>query len=213
VRTPFPAVIPYLVAATLALACLAGCGSGRRATGRFESRAMGDVAAVLPAQYTDVVYRHDPEGDTTFFLSDVPLDDLLSGHVPDGQVLHVELLWRPRAGQTPMDAAATNASVRHIVFSGGEVGVYGGAGFVLPAGAPGDATLPLDLRDATMQLLHATPGFVDRLSPARLSGTFNATLDPERVRAMQYAVSQAVTNGLGRSVFVRASTPDVLPAG
>jgi hypothetical protein len=104
-----------------------------------------------------------------------------------------------------MDASATNAIIRHVVISSGEVGVYGGAGFALPKGDPGDDTLKVSLRDATVRLLEATDGFADPLSPARVTGAFSAEHDPKLARKVHRAISQLVTNALGRSRFVRRS--------
>jgi hypothetical protein len=163
-------------------------------------------AVVLAASYATVVYAHDPEEDTTFMLTDIPIEDLLAGRAVDGQVLHINLLWEPKAGTTPMDTDATNASVRHIVISSGEVGVYGGAGFVIPHGSPGRDTLTVALRDATVWLMDSTGGFLDPLSPARMTGTFTALHDPEGARRINRAISQIVTNALGRTRFVEGGS-------
>ncbi len=129
----------------------------------------------------------------------------------EGQVLHIELLWEPKPGATPMDSSATNASIRHIVIAGGEVGVYGGAGFASPRGKPGKPRLTISLRDASLTLLEASAGFTDLLSPARLTGRFTAVHDPRKSRELHYAVSQIVTNALGRSRFVGGGPAEVEP--
>jgi hypothetical protein len=115
--------------------------------------------------------------ETSMLFSDVTLYELLNGPPETGSVLHAQILWGPKPGYTPVDPTATNVTLRWIVFSGGEVGVYGGAGF----------------------------GFVDLASPASITGTFSATFEPERAIRLRQAVSQLVTDAIGRPYWVDAS--------
>ncbi len=160
---------------------------------------------MLVGRYVTAFYADHESTETSFFLSDVPLTQILSGQVSEGLVVHLDLLWVPQPGITSMDSQATNASIRYIVIANGEVGVYGGAGFALPLGQVGQNSLTISLRDASLTLLDSTEGFRDLLSPARLWGTFTATRDERRARQIHHAVSQIVSNALGRTRFVRAS--------
>ncbi len=188
-----------------ALAILAptGCSGHSNTPGALQARSLGIEPVVLPGYYTTAVYAHEPEGDTRFLLTDIPLKDLLSGNVINGQAMHIELLWTPRAGKTPMDADATNISIRHIIVSDGEVGLYGGAGFALLSGQPGCQTLKLSVRDASTRLIESTDNFNDLLSPAQLTGSFAAKLDPKEAQRVYRALSQFVTNATGRSRLVK----------
>jgi hypothetical protein len=186
----------------LLLLCLGGCAGAGKATGSLRAESLNDDPVVLNAQYTAVVYARDDDDTISFFLSEIPVEDLLAGDISEGQVMHIELLWRPKAGSTPMDSSATNASIRHIIMAGGELGVYGGAGFALPQGQPGGDRMRISLRDATIRLLESTDGFADPLTPARMTGSFTARHDPQLVRKLHWAISQVVTNALGRSRFV-----------
>ena len=182
--------------------------------GALRSQSMRSDAVVLPAKYSVAVFSHDDIAGTSIVLSDVPIDQILRGDVLDGQILHIELLWRPKPGATPMDSTATNASIRHIVLSNGEVGIYAGAGFAMPSGNPErDKSITFTLRDASLQLQEGTAGFVDLLSPAQLTGTFTARRDDKRARQLYFGVSQLVTNALGRTRYVRgdcdSAPPDV----
>ena len=188
------------------LAALAGCKAGTPTTASLVAESLGTSPVVLPCDYTTAFYGHNEATETTFFLTDVPADELLSGNVTRGSVVHLDLLWSPKAGMTPMDSSATNVSIRFVVFADGEVGVYGGAGFALPDGDAGAATLGLELRDASLTLLDSTDGFVDLLSPARLTGQLTARLNENRTQQMRFAVSQLVTNALGHSHFVRGGS-------
>ena len=182
---------------------------GPDGVGTMEARSLGEEPVALPGDYVEAFYLHDPDSETSFMLSDVPLESLIEGTTtpltpPTGQILHLELLWLPKPGATPMDRSATNVSIRYVVMSGGEIGIYGGAGFAAPRGKPGKRRLRMTLRDASLTLLDSTEGFRDVLGPTKLTGTFTAVHDPRRCRQLHYAISQIVTNALGRSRFVSA---------
>ncbi len=187
---------------------LAGCGAGTRlmpwsgATGgslRVES--LGDERVVLPGRFESAVYA-DRGIETSFLICDRPISEFLQGGVESGRVIHVELLWSPKAGATPIEDSATNASIRYIIFSAGEVGIYAGAGFARLKGTPGDEVFGLAIQDASLKLIDSTPGFNDLLTPARLTGSFGARLDNHQTTQLHRAVSQRVTNQLGRSRIV-----------
>jgi hypothetical protein len=166
--------------------------------------------ALLPGDYSLAYFSHDDIAGTSIVLSDQPIDRILKGDVTNGQMLHFELLWRPKPGSTPMDSAATNVSIRHIVISGGHVGIYAGAGFAFPSDNPAKHNeVTFTLRDASMQLQECTAGFVDLLSPAQLTGTFTARRDDKLARQLYFGVSQLVTNALGRTRYVIA--PNAAP--
>jgi hypothetical protein len=204
--------LPALLA-IIAVYCLAGCAGSGKATGSLRAESLGDDPVVLNARYVAAVYARDDDDTISFFLSEVPVEDLLDGDITDGQVMHLELLWRPKAGSTPMDSSATNASIRHVIMVDGELGLYGGAGFALPQGQPGKDRMRISLRDATLRLLESTDGFADPLTPARMTGSFTAIHDPQLVRKLHWALSQVVTNALGRSRFVARPVESADAAG
>jgi len=183
---------------------VAGCTGAGTGAGKLRAESLSDDPVVLGTTYVAVVYEQQPDTEASFFLSDVPVEDLLEGTVRQGQIMHVDLLWRPKAGSTPMDASATNAAVHHVIIADGEVGVYGGAGFAMPSGTPGNGRMHVSLRDATVRLLESTEGFNDPLSPAKITGDFTAEHDPALARKIHRAISQLVTNALGRSRLVQA---------
>ena len=123
----------------------------------------------------------------------------------DGFVLHAQLLWVPKPGTTPIDPTATNVTLRWVVFSAGEVGVYGGAGFCWPDGEVGKDPLVLDIEASTLSLIASTPGFVDRASPASISGRFRAPYRPAAALEMRQRVSRLVTEAVGRAYWVDAA--------
>ncbi len=170
----------------------------------LRAESLGSEPVVLDGEYRTAFYAVQTE--TSFIGTDVPIEDLLSGNLTEGVVVHIELLWLPKAGATPMEESATNVSVRYIVVAGGEVGVYGGAGFAFVSGRPGKGKVTIRLRDASLTLLNSTEGFVDLLSPGRLSGQITAGFDELRARQMRFAISQLVTDALGYMRLVDAAT-------
>ncbi len=185
------------------LLVLAGCGAP--SAGSIRAVSLGDEPVTFITRFRTACYAFRPGAETSFLLTDVPDDALIRGDVDDGQVLHVDLLWEPRPGRTPMDPSATNAVIRLVIVSRGEVGVYEGGGFVLPSRSPGESAVTLEIKDASLRLLESTAGFVDPLTPARMEGEFTAGRDDERAHRIRLAASQLVTNALGRSRYVRAS--------
>jgi len=98
--------------------------------------------------------------------------------------VHVTMLWLPRAGSTPMDRTATNATVHWVIRAGDEVGVYAGAGYARLRGPLGRSDVTLQLADATIRLIASTDGFRDPLTPGHAVGEFSAPHDPARHAAL-----------------------------
>jgi hypothetical protein len=187
----------------LLIALLNGCTNWGSA-GSLHTRSLGDNPVILPAKYLAAFFGPDPQGSTSFMLADVPVQQVLDRNVTQAQILHVDLLWEPMPGRTPIDPSATNASLRLVIIADGEVGLYGGAGFAMPSGSLDGKSVTLTLRDASLQLLDATPGFRDLLSPAEMTGTFTARRDEKKTQQLNQAASQMVTDALGRTRIVHA---------
>ncbi len=170
--------------ATALMSASLGCRATNRADGdgRLLARSQGEQSFVLRTQLATALYAHEPDGDTIFVLSDLPREELLGGDIERGQVLVLDLLWPPKAGSTPINGDATNTSIRQLVAIGEEAGSYAGAGFAMPSGSPETGPLRLELWDTTIRLESASPGFLDMLSPATVTGAFTATRDDAAVR-------------------------------
>ena len=199
-----------LTALGAAILMLTGCAGSRLSGtgGRLEAETIASVAPngvsarlVIP-DFETALYRAEKGGDTSAFLADVSLDDLLAGRVERGHLLHVELLWEPKAGATPMDDSATNVSVHYVIVVNGELGVYSGAGFAQPSGRPGDDTFGLTIRDSTMRLIESTPGYVDQLGAFRLTGGLTMQRRDDDAARVQRTISQIVTNALGKPMWI-----------
>ena len=89
------------------------------------------------------------------------------------------------------------------MISDGEFGIYEGGGFGYPLGTPEDSSMVLNIESATLQLAKSTSGFVDLLSPAVLSGTFNGACDKNTATLVRDATSQLVTNAFDQTMYVQ----------
>lgn len=176
-----------LVAPLLSLALLALPGCLGSAT-NLRLEAILDEAVVSP-DFRVRAYIPRDMNTADIYLSDIPSEQLLDpsdslAHAV-GSIVHIHLFLVPIAGSTPIDSTACNATVRQIVLAGPRgpagdepaIGVYGGGGFLFPDDTPGARSFSGNLFDATLKLTHATPGFVDRLGAARMSGDFAVRRD------------------------------------
>ena len=170
--------------------------------GSVETVGSGDTAVRLVSEFANGTYSIE-SAQTTVVFSDIPYEELATGTATDGRFLHIEILWRPRPGRTPIESSSTNLSIRFVVVSHGEVGVYVGGGFAwITGGKPADTELELEITGASVSLVDKTPGFVDLLSPATLVGELGAQKNAENARATRRAASQFVTNKLGHVRWV-----------
>jgi hypothetical protein len=176
----------------LPVAALIGCGGNST---DLRLQAIMENAVVKP-DFRVRAYIPADKNTADIYLSDIPTERLLdpADALADavGSVVHIHMFLTPVAGSTPIDATACNATVRQVVLAGplgtaGDrpaLGVYGGGGFLLPDETPGGRSFSGSLFDATLKLTHATPGFVDRLGAARMSGDFDVRRDDAMARAM-----------------------------
>jgi len=178
-------------------------------TGCISNQAVGTVEAVSKAEdpvrvdlkFTQGSYTVEPS-ELSLYASNVSLDELLSGEVDQAQILHAQLLWSPKPGSTPVDPPATNLTLRLVLITDGELGIYGGAGFAWPSGTIGEDPVELDIVGSTLTLLHATEGFRDLLSPLLLIGRVEAPHDPVKTLRIRQAASQLVTDRLDQTQWV-----------
>jgi hypothetical protein len=167
-------------AATTAIAAgiLAGCSVlGGGSAIRSQSVVSADALEFTP---TERAYVAADKNTADIYLTDLPASALApEADVSEvsGQVLHLHLFIAPEAGSTPIASTACSVTVRHVVVSRGEIGVYGGGGFLLPSSTPGDDEFEGRVLDATLKLISATTGFSDRLGPTELSGYIEAPKD------------------------------------
>ncbi|MCC7388716.1 MAG: hypothetical protein IT431_08090 [Phycisphaerales bacterium] len=181
------------LAALLTLPLITGCSRIFTASGvRFQSIDRGTILAPAIASSG---YRTPDTSTAEFYLSDIPLRDLAqaeSFEELNGTIVHIHLFIRPRPGKTPIETTASSATIQAVVLSRGEVGLYGGGGFMLPAGTPGDDTLGGSIQDGSVRLLAATPGFADRLGAVNFSAGLSAPKDEGAAGVMAHILEQAI---------------------
>ena len=185
---------------------LAACGTVGE-VGTIELTSLGGTTRTLRPSLGTGTYAQEA-AQSSFILSDVDFAQLESGVPAYGYVLHVNLLWIPKAGRTAVDPTATNTSIRLVVLAGNELGVYGGGGFAWPDGELGEPEFSLELVGSNMSLIACTPGFQDLMSPASLTGTLTATLDDAATRRTRRSASQYVTNATRSVRWVKAPEGD-----
>lgn len=188
-----------------AVAALAGCGTFWQrnfASRELVTEGIGDNPAALGFQFPYAWYDNEP-AQTSLYLSDLSPEQLAEGGELTGQVAHIQMLWLPRPGWTPARKGCTNVVIRLLVFSKGEVGLYGGGGFAWPWDEPGDASFGMQVLSSSLSLLERTDGFVDLLSPAEMTGIADAPLDTAATQRMRLVTSQLVTNAFRSVRWVR----------
>ncbi|MSR17925.1 MAG: hypothetical protein EXS00_01965 [Phycisphaerales bacterium] len=193
--------------ACLALLTLLSCSSHEP---ELAVISLGDTPVRLDCDSGVGVYSVDP-AQVSLVSTDIPVDLLQAGTIVSGRLLHVELLWMPQPGKSPIVPEATNACIRLLVFSEGEVGVYGGGGFAWPIGRPGEPEFALDIVGSNLTMLASTSGFHDLLSPAMLTGILRANLDSVQTRKTRRAASQVLTNSLREVRWVGAPGSSTIP--
>jgi len=170
---------------------------------------VGGGGGHMSMDITTAVCTSDPFVHTSLWMTDLSYKQIENGDIQNGQILHIEMLFPPRAGETPIDPAATNLSLRYIVISNNEVGVYEGGGFGYPIGGHEDGEMSLRVEPSGLALAEKTDGFVDLLSPATLSAVFSGTCDDMAGHRLADGIDQFVTNALGRTIYVRKRDPAV----
>jgi len=192
------------------LAWLALLAAGCDTAAPIEITRRGDAREVLGLSPVATGFSIEEAG-ASIILTDIDPAHLEADGPVSGQVLHVGFLWNPLPGRTAIDPTSTNVSLRLLVLSAGEAGLYGGGGFAAVSGSPEAGSMTLEVEGSDLRLIARTKGFVDRLTPAELLGTFSVDRNEGQARRMRRAATQRVTNALGAIRWVDAGHG--LPAG
>jgi hypothetical protein len=170
-----------------------GCGFSRSGgPARLQSlQNTNSLQSPLPTR----VYAAADADTADVYMTDLPSSVWEAGaDVSDlsGTLVHVRMFIRPRAGRTPIADTASTATIRVMVLAKGEIGVYGGGGFFVNSGNPGKERFRGGVRDASLRLVSATSGFVDRLGVSAFTGEVSGQQDSQAAAAMERALTALI---------------------
>ncbi|MEM6394388.1 MAG: hypothetical protein AAF797_16600 [Planctomycetota bacterium] len=197
----------FLLATAIAL--LPACSLWPTKPSALAISPVGNEPLRLRGSFDRAFYDFDDQNHVTVLLLAGPED--APGSTPD-QAAVLRMLWKPKAGQTPLAPAATNATIHYLIFADAntaagplqEVGVYAGAGFLYLEGTPGTARLTGSLWDADLALIDRSDRFNDLLGPSELEGSFTARRDRTRVRTALRKLATETSSRLGYPRLVSA---------
>ena len=195
-----------LLAAALTLQI--GCGARTGGGPLTAFNAVDDAPARLTIDAHTSAYIAVDQAEASFLVQSAAAAHTAEYNEPGRtmqQTVRVTMLWRPRAGATPMDATATNASLHWIVRVDDEVGVYAGAGYALVQGHLGRGDVSVRVTNGSLRLVAATDGFRDPVTPATVTGSFTAEYDPALYAELLSDARDMLTQQLGNA--------DALPRG
>ena len=157
-----------------------------------------DTSLRLQGDFNSAYYVFDSTESITVILIEGPEDNPTQAAV-------IRMLWQPKAGLTPVNPDATNATIQYIIFANRrtdegffkEVGVYSGAGFLHLGSKPGDTRLNASLWQADLLLADRSDRFKDLLGQSTLRGSFTADRDSIKVQQLLKRLNLQVSDRLG----------------
>ena len=185
----------------LAIACLfsvttlTGCGALAPSKSSKLSFEATSKPARLQPHFTTHVFVSDDINFAHIYLTDI--ENLgtpeARGEGMTGNILHIHMFLYPKAGKTPIDFTASNATITHVVLADGAYGIYAGGGFFLPSGKP-KSKLAGRIAEATLRPIAATSGFEDLLGWNELTGNVGATRDDDRAAEIDAFLQAIIAN-------------------
>ena len=205
-REPGPLSVWLLAALFVLVPLLTGCGSTLwTSQSALAVVSQDDTALRLRGDFNAAYYRFDSTESMTFVLIEGPEDQPVQAAV-------IRLMWSPKAGKTPINPDATNATMQYIVFADRrlseglfrEVGVYSGAGYLYLNDDPGESRLTASLWEADLLLADRSERFKDLLGQSRLRGSFTAERNSAKVQELITTLNLRVTERLGYPRLVKS---------
>lgn len=168
---------PLLMTACSGLGLVGSAGS---------STIRGSEGMTFSNKYATRAYQFSDKNTADVYLTDLS-DDQLSAFFTDsgdwsqisGTLAQIHLFLKPKPGRTPIEPTAASASIRWIVISNGEIGVYDGAGFMIPGGNITKDSISGSIKKAPLRLTRKTPGFADPLITPEIDIKFATKLDEQ----------------------------------
>jgi len=200
-----------LTGLALMLSVLSGCSTSLWNTqSALAVVSQNDNSLRLRGDFDTAYYVFDTDDAITIVLLEGPEDE-------PTQAAAIRLMWNPRAGRTPVNPDATNATIQYIVFANRrtdegyfrEVGVYSGAGFLYLESEPGESTLTASLWQADILLADRSDRFRDLLGQSTLRGGFTAELNSNKVQELLQRLNLRVAERLGYPRLVESQDVDL----
>lgn len=175
-----------LIVAFSIIPLLGGCNAIRGGGGSGGSSTIVSDAnnKEFKASFDIKAYTHFDENTAEVYLTDLSDEQLVAFFAPEndwssisGTLVQVHLFLDPKPGKTPIEHTAATATVRYAIITDGEVGLYDGAGFMLPGQKPGKGSISGTIRSAPLRITRATSGFSDVFDAAKLELEFDAKLN------------------------------------
>lgn len=151
-----------------------GCGTfGQQPSGELSIQSRRDASKLSQAGFDKATYNFDGPNNITVVAYSGEAD------TPTRAVV-IRMFWQPKAGRTPIDSDATNATMHYVVFEGettSSVEIYSGAGFVFPKQTPGEPKLNLGVWQADLRLSDSEMARDHAFGQAQLEGWITAARD------------------------------------
>ncbi len=172
-----------LILALAAINPLAGCNAIRGGGGSGGSSTIHSDAneKTLKASFKTKAYTFHDDNTADIYLTDLTDTELTAFFAPDanwsqisGTLVQIHLFLDPKPGKTPIEHTAATASIRYAIIAQGEIGIYDGAGFMLPGSKPGKGSIDGTIHSAPLRLTRATPNFTDLFEAAKITIEFDA---------------------------------------
>lgn len=171
-----------IAACALAMAILGGCSVNTAVEVRSVQKSVVDAPTLRTT-----AYMSSDRNTAEVYLTDLDASALVPGSDVSGvsgRIVQIRMFMEPLAGSTPIQSSACSVIVRHIILADGEIGIYGGGGFLNPNRRAGRSHFSGTLREATLRLTGKTPGFNDALGAATLDASFSAPRNEELARTI-----------------------------
>lgn len=191
-----------------------GCSPSVGASSGVRLNGINTQIGLRPRLATKAYLSTDSSGASMYFtdLSDqalTPGSDLTG---VSGTIVHIHLFAIPKAGKTPIDRTASTATVRTLVLAEGHIGVYGGGGFMMPSGKPGERSFGGSISNASIRLTGSTPGFEDRIGAGEFSASVAAPLDEAVARRIATRLEELIRFTTPVEIGERLTEPEERPA-
>ena len=180
---------PRLISATLTLSLLlplTGCNAIRGGGGSGGSSTIISDAneKIFKTSFPTKAYTFHDDNTADIYLTDLSNTELTAFFAPDadwttisGTLVQIHLFLDPKPGKTPIEHTAATASIRYAIIAQGEIGIYDGAGFMLPGAKPGNDAIGGNIQSAPLRLTRKTSQFEDLFGAAKINLNFNAKIN------------------------------------